>query len=109
MAYCLNLSDDKEKIINIINESLNHWRIQQYISKNWWFNSIAVCTTIGETLVLLDQYITDENWSFFIKYLDKLSPHDFLGANKIDIATYHFFRGLCLGSDSVISENLQEG
>ena len=107
VAYYLKLSNRNEEIINIVNDALEHWRIGKYVSNNWWFNSIAVCTVVGEILVLLDEYITDENWNYFVKYLDKLSLDDFQGANKIDIATYHFLRGVCLSNDSILSKSVQ--
>ena len=41
---------------------------------------------------------------YYVEYINKLQLEDYAGANRIDIARYHFYRGVCLSNDSIISK-----
>lgn len=104
LSYHLLSGYQNERVVSAVNLALDNYRENNYVSSNWWYNSIGVCRMIGCILILMDGAITDENWTYFVAYLNKLTPEGNLGANKVDIATYHFYRGLCLGNDSIIKK-----
>lgn len=104
VAYFLSQLYHNDYTIEIVNKALDYWRNNEFVSKNWWFNTIGACSIIGEVLILLDGHITDENWNYYVNYINKLQPEEDEGANRVDIARYHFYRGVCLGNDSIISK-----
>ena len=104
VAYHLCDSYRNKKTLDMVNKALDYWREHQYVSNNWWFNSIGACNILGEVLILLDSFITDINRIYFVEYINRLKLEDYAGANRVDIARYHFYRGVCLNNDSIISK-----
>lgn len=104
LSYHSDVDCVPKEITSIINSALDYFRMTNYQSVNWWFNSIGACTIIGETLVLAKNYISENNLNWFVHYINNGNIKEITGANKMDYAWFHLMRGICLSNDSIIKE-----
>lgn len=90
-----------------INIALSYWLTSDFIHANWWFNTIGKCKYLGEIALFLNNDISSLHREAIAEQLNVLSPSNYVGANRIDIAKYHFYRGVLIESDSIISSNVK--
>ncbi len=94
--------NEQELLIIILNKALDHWRKNNYESVNWWHNSIGSCTILGESIILVKDYMSDDNLNYFTKYIDK-GDDGMSGANQVDYAWFHLLHGISIENDSIIN------
>ena len=90
-----------------INVALNYWLGGDFTHANWWFNTIGKCKYLGEIALFLNDDIYSSHREVITEQLNVLLPSNYVGANRIDIANYHFYRGVLMCSDSIIASNVK--
>lgn len=98
-------------LFTIINDGLQYWDITNPTSHNWWYGDIGGSQTLADILVLLSQgekSINDSLSSNLYVKLSKSDPKKWTGANKLDIARHHLYRGCLLRDDSLVSSSVDE-
>ncbi|MGL5683349.1 MAG: polysaccharide lyase family 8 super-sandwich domain-containing protein [Marinifilaceae bacterium] len=94
-----------------ISDALNYWNVANPISHNWWHNQIAVGQRLANILVLMASASTDIDASLKNALFAKMAqsdPRKWTGANKMDIAMHHLYRGCLLKNDSIVTVASQQ-
>ncbi|MCF8714385.1 hypothetical protein JM658_06030 [Joostella atrarenae] len=94
------------KLFNTIEQALKFWDNLNPISKNWWFNEIAVPKKLGHLLIVLRKGARQIDESLEARLIKKLNRGDVFkktGANKLDIALHFIYRGCLLNDPEIIN------
>lgn len=95
----------------IINEGLKYWDITDPTSHNWWYNQIGGSQVLADVLVLLsrgEKKIEDSLLGSLSAKLAKSDSRKWTGANKLDIAKHHMYRGCILRDKDLVRLSVNE-
>ena len=98
-------------LFNVINDALSYWNQVNPRSHNWWYNQIGASQTLADVLVLLSQgkqQLPKELFDGLCTKLRQSDPFKWTGANKLDIAKHHLYRGCLLKNDSIVTVSAQQ-
>ena len=98
-------------LFGVINDALNYWNQANPRSNNWWYNQIGGSQTLADVLVLLSRgknQIGDDLFNDLCYKLKQSNPFKWTGANKLDIAKHHLYRGCLLKNDSIVKKTAQQ-
>ena len=94
-----------------IDKALQYWSDNDFSSKNWWHNEIAIPKAIGVSLILMkfgkDKVPTDLEDALVFKMI-KGDPYTKTGANKSDIAMHYFYRALITQDKNLLASSLEQ-
>ena len=98
-------------LFNVINDALIYWNQVNPRSHNWWFNQIGGSQELADVLVLLSQgnkQLSKDLFNGLCMKLKQSDPFKWTGANKLDIAKHHLYRGCLLKNDSIVKVAAQQ-
>lgn len=102
-------------LYSVIEEGMKYWDSSNPTSHNWWYNDIGGSQVLVEILVLLSRSQRDlpdilpkELYDSLSDKLAKSDSKKWTGANKLDIARHHLYRGCLLKNDSIVRSSANE-
>ena len=93
-------------LFEMIEDGLRYWDAKNPRSTNWWHNQISASQVATDVFVLMysgEKELDKELFSSLCGKLNRASdPRRWTGANKLDIAKHHIYRGCIMRNDSVV-------
>lgn len=93
----------EKQIEQAIHRALHYWFENQPKSQNWWYNEIGIPKLMGETMLLIEERLSEDEKYYGIKTLRK-SKINRTGQKKVILAGNVLLRGILENRYDIIQE-----